>query len=92
LTVTIKSKVHYHTIAHRRVTRQRWRNKSLKTVITKHGPKTATEELYFSCGLCRDVISILDKADIPTGSNIWSQVPQGCSIPRHTNWLTDCQS
>jgi hypothetical protein len=23
---------------------------------------------------------------IPTGSNIWSQVQQGCSIPRHTNW------
>jgi hypothetical protein len=28
----------------------------------------------------------------PTGSNIWSQVPQGCSIPRHADWLTDCQS
>jgi hypothetical protein len=23
-----------------------------------------------------------------TGSNIWSQVPQGCSIPWHTDWLT----
>jgi hypothetical protein len=24
----------------------------------------------------------------PIGSNIWSQVPQGCSTPRHTDWLT----
>jgi hypothetical protein len=23
-----------------------------------------------------------------TGSNIWSQVPQECPIPRHTDWLT----
>jgi hypothetical protein len=29
---------------------------------------------------------------IPTGNNIWSQVPQGYSIPRHIDWLTDCQS
>jgi hypothetical protein len=27
-------------------------------------------------------------SNIPTGSNIWSQVPQGCSIPRRTDWLT----
>jgi hypothetical protein len=27
--------------------------------------------------------------NIPTGNNIWSQVPQGYSIPRHTDWLTD---
>jgi hypothetical protein len=27
-------------------------------------------------------------SNIPTGNNIWSQVPQGCSIPRHTDWLT----
>jgi hypothetical protein len=27
-------------------------------------------------------------SNIPTGSNIWSQVPQGYSIPRHTDWLT----
>jgi hypothetical protein len=26
-------------------------------------------------------------SNIPTGSNIWSQVPQGYSIPRHTDWL-----
>jgi hypothetical protein len=26
--------------------------------------------------------------NIPTGSNIWSQVPQGCSIPRHIDRLT----
>jgi hypothetical protein len=24
-------------------------------------------------------------SDIPTGSNIWSQVPQGCSTPRLTD-------
>jgi hypothetical protein len=27
-------------------------------------------------------------SNIPTGSNIWPQVPQGCSISRHTDWLT----
>jgi hypothetical protein len=27
-------------------------------------------------------------SNIPTGNNIWSQVPQGYSIPRHINWLT----
>jgi hypothetical protein len=31
----------------------------------------------------------LSDSNIPTGSNIWSQVPQGCSTPRHTDWLTD---
>jgi hypothetical protein len=27
-------------------------------------------------------------SNIPTGSNIWSQVPQRRSTPRHTDWLT----
>jgi hypothetical protein len=31
----------------------------------------------------------LSDSNIPTGSNIWSQVPQGCSTSRHTDWLTD---
>jgi hypothetical protein len=26
--------------------------------------------------------------NLQAGSNIWSQVPQGCSIPRHTDWLS----
>jgi hypothetical protein len=30
----------------------------------------------------------ISDSNIPTGSNIWSQVPQGCSIPRHTDRLT----
>jgi hypothetical protein len=30
----------------------------------------------------------ISDSNIPTGSNIWSKVPQGCSIPRHTDWLT----
>jgi hypothetical protein len=34
----------------------------------------------------------ISDSNIPTGSNIWSQVPRGCSIPRHTDWLTDRQS
>jgi hypothetical protein len=34
----------------------------------------------------------LSDSNIPTENNIWSQVPQGCSIPRHTDWLTDRQS
>jgi hypothetical protein len=28
----------------------------------------------------------ISESNIPNGSNIWSQVPQGCSIPRHTDW------
>jgi hypothetical protein len=28
----------------------------------------------------------ISDSNIPTGS--WSQVPQGCSTPRHTHWLT----
>jgi hypothetical protein len=31
----------------------------------------------------------ISDSNIQTGNNIWSQVPQGCSIPRHTDWLTD---
>jgi hypothetical protein len=31
----------------------------------------------------------ISHSNIPTGSNIWSQVPQGYSIARHTDWLTD---
>jgi hypothetical protein len=31
----------------------------------------------------------ISDSNIPTGSNILSQVPQGWSIPRHTDWLTD---
>jgi hypothetical protein len=27
----------------------------------------------------------ISDSNIPTGNNIWSQVPQGCSIPRHTD-------
>jgi hypothetical protein len=27
----------------------------------------------------------ISDSNIPTGSNIWSQVPQGCSIRRHTD-------
>jgi hypothetical protein len=34
----------------------------------------------------------ISDSNIPTGSNIRSQVPQGCSLPRHTGWLTDRQS
>jgi hypothetical protein len=34
----------------------------------------------------------ISDSNIPTGSNIWSQVPQGCSIPRHADWPTDRQS
>jgi hypothetical protein len=30
----------------------------------------------------------ISDSNSPTGSNIWSQVPQGYSIPRHTDWLT----
>jgi hypothetical protein len=30
----------------------------------------------------------ISDSNIPTGNNILSQVPQGCPIPRHTNWLT----
>jgi hypothetical protein len=30
----------------------------------------------------------ISDSNIPIGSNIWSQVPQGCSIPRHIDWLT----
>jgi hypothetical protein len=30
----------------------------------------------------------ISDSNIVTGSNIWSQVPQGCSIQRHTDWLT----
>jgi hypothetical protein len=30
----------------------------------------------------------ISDSHIPIGSNIWSQVPQGCSTPRHTDWLT----
>jgi hypothetical protein len=30
----------------------------------------------------------ISDSNIPTGSNIWSQVPQGCSIARHTDWLS----
>jgi hypothetical protein len=30
----------------------------------------------------------ISDSNIPTGSNIWSQAPQGCSIPRHSDWLT----
>jgi hypothetical protein len=30
----------------------------------------------------------ISDSNIPTGSNIWSQVPQGCSIPRHADLLT----
>jgi hypothetical protein len=37
----------------------------------------------------------ISDSNIPTGNNIWSQVPQRCSIPGHndwlTDWLTDCQ-
>jgi hypothetical protein len=29
----------------------------------------------------------ISDSSIPTGNNIWLQVPQGCSIPRHTDWL-----
>jgi hypothetical protein len=29
----------------------------------------------------------ISDSNIPTGSNIWSLVPQGCLIPRHTDWL-----
>jgi hypothetical protein len=32
------------------------------------------------------------KSNILTGSIIQSQVPQGCSIPGHADWLTDRQS
>jgi hypothetical protein len=57
----------------------------------------------FLCGPCLEVNSFKTSrqrgrptetrpqssdSNIPTGSNIWSQVPQGCSIPRHTDWLT----
>jgi hypothetical protein len=28
----------------------------------------------------------ISDSNFPTGSNIWSQVPQGCSISRHTDW------
>jgi hypothetical protein len=28
----------------------------------------------------------ISDSNIPTGSNIWSEVTQGCSIPRHTDW------
>jgi hypothetical protein len=30
----------------------------------------------------------ISDSNIPTGSNIWLQVPQGCSISRRTYWLT----
>jgi hypothetical protein len=30
----------------------------------------------------------ISDSNTPTGSNIWSQVPQGCSIPIHTDRLT----
>jgi hypothetical protein len=30
----------------------------------------------------------ISDSNIPTGSNIWSQAPQGCSIPRNTSSLT----
>jgi hypothetical protein len=30
----------------------------------------------------------ISDSNTPKGSNIWSQVPQGCSIPRHTDWLS----
>jgi hypothetical protein len=30
----------------------------------------------------------ISDSNTPTGSNIWSQVLQGCSIPRHTDRLT----
>jgi hypothetical protein len=34
----------------------------------------------------------ISDSNIPTGSNIWSQIPKGYSIRRHTDWLTDCRS
>jgi hypothetical protein len=30
----------------------------------------------------------ISDTNLQTGSNIWSQDPQGCSIPRHTDWPT----
>jgi hypothetical protein len=39
-------------------------------------------------GLPTDTRPQISNSNILTGSNIWSQIPQGCSIPRHTDWLT----
>jgi hypothetical protein len=40
-------------------------------------------------GLPAEIRAQISDSNIPTGSNIWSQVPQGCSIPRHIDWLID---
>jgi hypothetical protein len=54
----------------------------LSEYTTNYRPVLSSERAFH-----RNKTQISD-SNIPTGSNIWSQVPRRCSIPRHTEWPT----
>jgi hypothetical protein len=63
----------------------------VRILIVRSGNLNRTD--FISAAFYPDIIQATElmitcmhrDSDITTGSNIWSQVPQGCSIPRHTD-------
>jgi hypothetical protein len=66
-----------HTVAYTRILKANTA-KPHKQPLPGNGYETRNNGVTAGSGVFSD-------SNIPTGSNIWSQVPQGCSIPRHTD-------